>query len=99
MNTAEVLWSEGNFKEYDADFRRRKGGKPIGAEAAELGGERGASAPQGAFDANPKEFSWVVAGEEYRDSAGASTLRAVFRSRCAPPRPPRRSVSPALARH
>ena len=24
MSNAEVLWSEGNFKECDADFRRRK---------------------------------------------------------------------------
>ena len=25
MNKAEVVWFEGNFKEYDADLRRRKG--------------------------------------------------------------------------
>lgn len=25
MNNAQVVWFEENFKEYDADFRRRKG--------------------------------------------------------------------------
>jgi hypothetical protein len=25
MNNAQAVWFEGNFKEYDADFRRRKG--------------------------------------------------------------------------
>ena len=25
MNNAQVAWFEGNFKEYDADLRRRKG--------------------------------------------------------------------------
>jgi hypothetical protein len=25
MNNAHAIWFEGNFKEYDADLRRRKG--------------------------------------------------------------------------
>jgi sulfate-transporting ATPase len=25
MNNVEAMWFEGNFKEYDADLRRRKG--------------------------------------------------------------------------
>jgi hypothetical protein len=25
MNNAHVMWFEGNFKEYDADLKRRKG--------------------------------------------------------------------------
>jgi hypothetical protein len=25
MNKAEAVWFEGNFKEYDADLKRRKG--------------------------------------------------------------------------
>jgi energy-dependent translational throttle protein EttA len=25
MNKAQAMWFEGNFKEYDADLRRRKG--------------------------------------------------------------------------
>ena len=25
MNYSQATWFEGNFKEYDADFRRRKG--------------------------------------------------------------------------